>query len=108
VEAQAALSSQGHYGGPKEGKGSDGSTSTGSVYAFDADSINGTTSTFLWKTSTTRSGETNSDNLRLRQGLHPEIGITADASFDRSRNAFMLWLFENSGGTYSAHSTRSI
>src|SRR5439155_23209617 len=36
-------------------------TEHGSVYAFDADSINGTTSTFLWKTTTLGSGETTSD-----------------------------------------------
>src|SRR5881275_3022261 len=35
-------------------------TEHGSVYAFDADSINGTTPTSLWKTSTLGSGETTS------------------------------------------------
>src|SRR6266581_9013348 len=37
-------------------------TEHGSVYAFDADSINGMTSAFLWKTSTLGSGETPSDD----------------------------------------------
>ncbi len=75
-------------------------TEHGSVYAFDADSINGTTSTFLWKTSTLGSGETTSDNRGCGQ-VSPEIGITATPVIDRSRNAiYVVAMSKNSGGTY--------
>jgi len=75
-------------------------TEHGSVYAFDADSINGTTSTFLWKTSTLGSGETTSDNRGCGQ-VSREIGITATPVIDRSRNAiYVVAMSKNSGGTY--------
>ncbi|HKV64191.1 MAG TPA: hypothetical protein VJO16_19955 [Candidatus Acidoferrum sp.] len=75
-------------------------TEHGSVYAFDADSINGTTSTFLWKTSTLGSGETTSDNRGCGQ-VSPEIGITATPVIDRSRNAiYVVAMSKNSSGTY--------
>jgi len=59
-------------------------TEHGSVYAFDADSINGNTSAFLWKTSTLLSGETSSDSRGCGQ-VSPEIGITATPVIDRTR-----------------------
>jgi len=75
-------------------------TEHGSVYAFDADSINGTISSFLWKTSTLGSGETSSDNRGCGQ-VSPEIGITATPVIDRSRNAiYVVAMSKNSGGTY--------
>jgi hypothetical protein len=75
-------------------------TEHGSVYAFDADSINGTTSTFLWKTSTLGSGETTSENRGCGQ-VSPEIGITATPVIDRVRNAiYVVTMSKNSGGTY--------
>lgn len=75
-------------------------TEHGSVYAFDADSINGTTSTFLWKTSTLGSGETTSDNRGCGQ-VSPEIGITATPVIDRARNAiYVVAMSKNAGGTY--------
>src|SRR5437899_11180017 len=61
-------------------------TEHGSVYAFDADSINGTSSTVLWKTSTLSSGATTSDNRGSGQ-VTREIGSTATPVSDRSRNA---------------------
>jgi hypothetical protein len=64
-------------------------TEHGSVYAFDADSVNGSTGTFLWKTSTLAPGETTSDNRRCKQ-VSPEIGITATPVIDRSRNAIYV------------------
>jgi hypothetical protein len=70
------------------------------VYAFDADSINGTTSTFLWKTSTLGNGETTSDNRGCGQ-VSPEIGITATPVIDRARNAiYVVAMSKNAGGTY--------
>jgi hypothetical protein len=75
-------------------------TEHGSVYAFDADSINGTTSTFLWKTSTLGAGETSSDNRGCGQ-VTPEIGITSTPVIDRSRNAiYVVAMSKNSSGTY--------
>src|SRR4029077_19448368 len=75
-------------------------TEHGSVYAFDADSINGATSTFLWKTSTLGSGETTSDNRGCGQ-VSPEIGITATPVIDRTRNAiYVVAMSKNSTGNY--------
>ena len=75
-------------------------TEHGSVYAFDADSINGTASTVLWKTSTLGSGETTSDNRGCGQ-VTPEIGITATPVIDRSRNAiYVVAMSKNASGTY--------
>jgi hypothetical protein len=75
-------------------------TEHGSVYAFDADSINGVTSTFLWKTSTLGSGETTSDNRGCGQ-VSPEIGITATPVIDRTRNAiYIVAMSKNTSGIY--------
>jgi len=75
-------------------------TEHGSVYAFDADSISGTTSTFLWKTTTLGSGETTSDNRGCNQ-VSPEIGITATPVIDRTRNAvYVVAMSKNAGGNY--------
>ncbi len=75
-------------------------TEHGSVYAFDADSISGTTSTFLWKTTTLGSGETPSDDRGCGQ-VSPEIGITATPVIDRARNAiYVVAMSKNSAGTY--------
>lgn len=75
-------------------------TEHGSVYAFDADSINGMTSAFLWKTSTLGSGETTSDSRGCSQ-VSPEIGITATPVIDRTRNAiYVIAMSKNSAGNY--------
>src|SRR5713226_1842642 len=75
-------------------------TEHGSVYAFDADSISGTTSTFLWKTTTLGSGETTSDNRGCGQ-VSPEIGITATPVIDRARNAiYVVAMSKNASGSY--------
>ena len=75
-------------------------TEHGSVYAFDADSINGTTSAFLWKTTTLGSGETTSDNRGCGQ-VTPEIGITATPVIDRTRNAiYVIAMSKDSTGNY--------
>ncbi len=75
-------------------------TEHGSVYAFDADSINGTTATFLWKVSTLGTGETTSDNRGCSQ-VSPEIGITATPVIDRTRNAiYVVAMSKNSSGAY--------
>ena len=99
VDAQPLYLSQVAIGGQKKNV-LYVATEHGSVYAFDADSINGTTSTFLWKTSTLGSGETTSDNRGCSQ-VTPEIGITSTPVIDRSRNAiYVVAMSKNSNGTY--------
>jgi len=99
VDAQPLYLSQVTIGGQKKNV-LYVATEHGSVYAFDADSINGTTSAFLWKTSTLGSGETTSDNRGCGQ-VSPEIGITATPVIDRSRNAiYVVAMSKNSSGTY--------
>lgn len=71
-----------------------------SVYAFDADAINGLTSSFLWKVSLLGSGETTSDTRGCGQ-VTPEIGITATPVIDRSRNAiYVIAMSKDSSGNY--------
>src|SRR6266849_3395520 len=75
-------------------------TEHGSVYAFDADSINGTSAAFLWNTSTLGAGETTSDNRGCGQ-VTPEIGITATPVIDRARNAiYVVAMSKNASGSY--------
>src|SRR6266513_2289026 len=99
VDAQPLYLSQVTIGGPKKNV-LYVATEHDSVYAFDADSINGTASTVLWKTSTLGSGETTSDNRGCGQ-VTPEIGITATPVIDRSRNAiYVIAMSKNSAGHY--------
>jgi hypothetical protein len=99
VDAQPLYLSQVTLGGQKKNV-LYVATEHGSVYAFDADSINGTTSTFLWKTSTLGSGETSSDNRGCSQ-VSPEIGITATPVIDRTRNAiYVVAMSKNGSGNY--------
>jgi hypothetical protein len=71
-----------------------------SVYAFDADSVNGATSTFLWKTSMLQAGETTSDDRNCGQ-VTPEIGITSTPVIDRTRNAiYVIAVSKTSTGGY--------
>jgi hypothetical protein len=99
VDAQPLYLSQVTIGGQKKNV-LYVATEHGSVYAFDADSINGTTSTFLWKTSTLASGETTSDNRGCGQ-VSPEIGITSTPVIDRTRNAiYVVAMSKNSSGSY--------
>src|SRR5437773_6991483 len=99
VDAQPLYLSQVAIGGQKKNV-LYVATYHGSVYAFDADSISGTTSTFLWKTTTLGSGETTSDNRGCGQ-VSPEIGITATPVIDRARNAiYVVAMSKNSSGSY--------
>ena len=75
-------------------------TEHGCVFAFDADSISGTTSKALWITSTPQSGEVPSDD-RLCSQVTPEIGITSTPVIDRSRNAiYVIAVSKDGGGNY--------
>jgi hypothetical protein len=99
VDAQPLYLSQVTVGGQKKNV-LYVATEHGSVYAFDADSINGNTSTFLWKTSTLGAGETTSDNRGCGQ-VSPEIGITSTPVIDRARNAiYVVAMSKNSSGAY--------
>ncbi len=70
------------------------------VFAFDADSVNGTTSTLLWSVSMLAAGETSSDDRGCGQ-VSPEIGITSTPVIDRTRNAiYLIAVSKTSGGNY--------
>jgi len=69
------------------------------VYAFDADSVNGSTNTMLWSTSMLGAGETPSDDRGCGQ-VTPEIGITATPVIDRARNAIYVVAMSKSGSSY--------
>jgi hypothetical protein len=78
-------------------------TEHGSVYAFDADSVNGNTSAFLWKTVVMGSGETSSDDRGCGQ-VSPEIGVTATPVIDRTRGAhgaiYIVAMSKDANGNY--------
>jgi Immunoglobulin domain/Immunoglobulin I-set domain len=78
-------------------------TEHGSVYAFDADSVNGNTSTFLWKASVLGSGETSSDDRGCGQ-VTPEIGVTATPVIDRTRGThgaiYVVAMSKDASGNY--------
>ena len=78
-------------------------TEHGSVYAFDADSVNGNTSAFLWKASVLGSGETSSDDRGCSQ-VTPEIGVTATPVIDRTRGArgaiYFVAMSKDANGNY--------
>jgi len=99
VDAQPLYLSQVTIGGQKKNV-LYVATEHGSVYAFDADSINGITSTFLWKTTTLGTGETTSDARNCGQ-VSSEIGITATPVIDRACNAiYVMAMSKNSSGNY--------
>jgi hypothetical protein len=78
-------------------------TEHGSVYAFDADSVSGNTSAFLWKASVLGSGETSSDDRGCGQ-VTPEIGVTATPVIDRTRGAhgaiYVVAMSKDANGNY--------
>jgi hypothetical protein len=75
-------------------------TEHGCVYAFDADSISGSTSKFLWATSTQLPDEVPSDDRGCSQ-VTPEIGITSTPVIDRQRGAiYVVAVSKNSSGNY--------
>jgi hypothetical protein len=75
-------------------------TEHGCVFAFDADSISGSTSKALWITSTTLPGEVPSDDRGCGQ-VTPEIGITSTPVIDRRRGAiYVVAVSKNGSGNY--------
>jgi hypothetical protein len=75
-------------------------TEHGSVFAFDADNVRGTTAKPLWQISTQMSGEVPSDDRGCGQ-VTPEIGITATPVIDRTRGAiYVVAVSKDSNGNY--------
>lgn len=78
-------------------------TENDSVYAFDADSVNGNTSAYLWKVSLLGTGETASDNRGCGQ-VSPEIGVTSTPVIDRSRGThgaiYVVAMSKDANGNY--------
>jgi hypothetical protein len=71
-----------------------------SVFAFDADSVSGSTSGFLWMTPVLQVGETPSDDRNCGQ-VSPEIGITSTPVIDRARKAlYLIAVSKTSAGGY--------
>jgi hypothetical protein len=65
-------------------------TENDSVYAVDAQSINGSSATILWKTSVLPAGESPADSASLPCGNINPNGITATPVIDRARNAIYV------------------
>ena len=75
-------------------------TEQGSVFAFDADSVNGGTAKALWMISTQLPGEVPSDDRGCDQ-VTPEIGITATPVIDRGRGAiYVVAVSKDAAGNY--------
>lgn len=75
-------------------------TEHGSVYAFDADTVSGTSAKPLWQISTQLPGESPSDDRGCGQ-VTPEIGITSTPVIDRTRGAiYVVAVSKNSSGNY--------
>jgi hypothetical protein len=78
-------------------------TEHGSVYAFDADSVNGNISAFLWKASVLGAGETSSDDRGCGQ-VTPEIGVTSTPVIDRTRGThgaiYVVAMSKDANGNY--------
>ena len=75
-------------------------TEHGSVFAFDADSANGSASSYLWMASTLRPGESSSDDHGC-SSITPEIGITSTPVIDRGRGAiYVVAMSKDAAGNY--------
>lgn len=75
-------------------------TENGTVFAFDADSVNGNTTQALWAKSTQLQGEVPSDDRGCGQ-VTPEIGITSTPVIDRSRGViYVVAASKDGAGNY--------
>jgi hypothetical protein len=75
-------------------------TEHGSVFAFDADNVSGTSAKPLWQISTQQPGEVPSDDRGCSQ-VTPEIGITSTPVIDRTRGAiYVIAVSKNASGNY--------
>jgi hypothetical protein len=77
-------------------------TENASVFAFDADSINGNTGNPLWKVSTLGAGEAPVDATTVGcDQVAPKIGITSTPVIDRSRGAiYVIAVSQDSSNNY--------
>ena len=73
------------------------------VYAFDADSVSGNTSAYLWKTSLVPAGEAPAAAGSLPCGNLPFNGVTATPVIDRGRNAIYLVAMTQDGSGNIIH-----
>jgi len=75
-------------------------TEHGSVFAFDADNVSGTSAKPLWQISTQLPGEGPSDSRGCGQVI-PEIGITSTPVIDRTRGAiYVVAVSKDASGNY--------
>jgi hypothetical protein len=75
-------------------------TERGSVFAFDADNVSGTTTKAFWQITTQFAGEVPSDDRGCGQ-VTPEIGITSTPVIDRTRGAiYVVAVSKDAGGNY--------
>jgi hypothetical protein len=75
-------------------------TEHGSVFAFNADNVSGTSVKPLWQISTQLPGEGPSDDRGCSQ-VTPEIGVTSTPVIDRTRGAiYVIAVSKDSGGNY--------
>ncbi len=75
-------------------------TEHGSVFAFDADNVSGTSVKPLWQISTQLAGEGPSDDRGCSQ-VTPEIGVTSTPVIDRTRGAiYVIAVSKDGGGNY--------
>ena len=75
-------------------------TEHGSVFAFDADNVSGTSVKPLWQISTQLAGEGPSDDRGCGQ-VTPEIGVTSTPVIDRTRGAiYVIAVSKDGGGNY--------
>jgi len=75
-------------------------TEHGSVFAFDADNVSGTSAKPLWQMSTQLPGEGPSDSRGCSQVI-PEIGITSTPVIDRNRGAiYVVAVSKDASGNY--------
>ncbi len=99
VDAQPLYLSQVTIGGQKKNV-LYAATEHDSVYAFDADSVSGTSSAQIWKASMLGAGEVPSDDRGCGQ-VTPEIGITSTPVIDRGRNAiYVIAVSKDASGNY--------
>ncbi len=78
-------------------------TEKDSVYAFDADSVSGNSSAYLWKASLVPEGEAPAAAASLPCGNLPFNGVTATPVIDRGRNAIYLVAMTQDGSGNIIH-----
>ena len=78
-------------------------TENDSVYAVDADSITGATTTVLWKTTAHPAGETPLTTADMGCGYINPVGIMSTPVIDRTRNAIYVVAASRDSGAATHH-----